>query len=67
MGVSAWHTHEFTADRLFVNMGRIKVVLYDDRADSPTYGLKNQIYSWRNQTGAGHHSSQSLAWRSQYY
>lgn len=34
--VSAWHRHGETTDRLFVNQGIVKVVLYDDRDDSPT-------------------------------
>lgn len=40
-GVSAWHAHEVTTDRLFVNHGMIKIVLYDARQDSSTYGLTN--------------------------
>lgn len=42
-GVSAWHTHEYTTDRLFVNFGTIKIVLYDSREDSPTYGNINEF------------------------
>jgi len=42
-GISAWHTHELTTDRLFVNAGTIKIVLYDGREDSPTYGLINEF------------------------
>ncbi|MGV3756801.1 MAG: cupin domain-containing protein [Verrucomicrobiota bacterium] len=40
-GLSAWHTHAVTIDRLFVNSGLVKVVLYDARADSPTYKMVN--------------------------
>lgn len=40
-GVSAWHTHQITLDRLFVNHGVIKVVLFDARKDSPTHGMIN--------------------------
>lgn len=36
--VSAWHAHALTTDRLFCALGRIKVVLYDGRSDSPTLG-----------------------------
>jgi dTDP-4-dehydrorhamnose 3,5-epimerase len=39
--VSAWHTHRETLDRLFVNLGQVKIVLYDAREDSPTRGLVN--------------------------
>jgi dTDP-4-dehydrorhamnose 3,5-epimerase len=40
-GLSAWHTHRFTTDRLFVNSGLVKLVLYDARVESPTYGMVN--------------------------
>jgi dTDP-4-dehydrorhamnose 3,5-epimerase len=40
-GVSAWHTHQVTIDRLFANHGLVKVVLYDARKDSPTHGRLN--------------------------
>ena len=42
-GVSAWHAHQHTTDRIFVNHGTIKVVLYDGRKDSPTYGKVNEF------------------------
>ena len=42
-GLSAWHSHAFTTDRLFVNHGTIRVVLYDGREDSPTYGKINEF------------------------
>lgn len=42
-GISAWHAHQFTTDRLFVNYGTIKVVLYDGREESPTYGKINEF------------------------
>ncbi len=41
--ISAWHAHEVTVDRLFVNQGMVKVVLYDARTDSPTYRLINEF------------------------
>jgi dTDP-4-dehydrorhamnose 3,5-epimerase len=37
-GVSAWHCHRSTTDRLFVTRGDVKLVLYDDRDGSPTHG-----------------------------
>lgn len=40
-GLSAWHTHRLTTDRLFVTSGQVKVVLYDARESSATYGLMN--------------------------
>jgi dTDP-4-dehydrorhamnose 3,5-epimerase len=40
-GVSAWHTHQLTTDRLFANHGLVKVVLYDARKGSPTRGRLN--------------------------
>jgi len=40
-GVSAWHTHLLTIDRLFANHGQVKVVLYDARKNSPTYQRLN--------------------------
>ncbi len=42
-GLSAWHAHQFATDRLFVNEGLIKVVLYDHRPGSPTHGLINEF------------------------
>ncbi|SOD94878.1 dTDP-4-dehydrorhamnose 3,5-epimerase family protein [Spirosoma fluviale] len=42
-GVSAWHAHESTTDRLFVTLGTMKIVLYDSRQDSPTFGQINEF------------------------
>jgi dTDP-4-dehydrorhamnose 3,5-epimerase len=42
-GLSAWHAHQHTTDRLFVSHGVIKIVLYDGREDSPTYGHINEF------------------------
>ena len=36
--IGAWSCHAKTIDRLFVNQGHLKVVLYDGREDSPTHG-----------------------------
>jgi dTDP-4-dehydrorhamnose 3,5-epimerase len=41
--VSAWHTHAETTDRLFASSGMAKVVLYDSRSRSPTFGLLNEF------------------------
>ena len=37
--LSAWHAHATTTDRLFAVTGQFRVVLFDARQDSPTYGL----------------------------
>jgi dTDP-4-dehydrorhamnose 3,5-epimerase len=44
-GVSAWHAHAETTDRIFVNHGMIRLVLYDARRDSPTFGLVQPVLS----------------------
>jgi dTDP-4-dehydrorhamnose 3,5-epimerase len=41
--VSAWHAHAETIDRLAVVAGTVKVVLYDNRAGSPTFGRINEL------------------------
>ena len=47
--ISAWHMHRETTDRLFVTQGQMKIVLYDDRADSATHSLVNEfcLGAWR--------------------
>ena len=42
-GVSAWHVHMDTTDRLFVNAGQVKIALYDSRPQSRTLGLVNEF------------------------
>ena len=42
-GLSAWHTHRETTDRLFVTDGLMRVVLYDARAGSRTHGQLNEL------------------------
>jgi dTDP-4-dehydrorhamnose 3,5-epimerase len=42
-GVSAWHAHELTRDRLFVAVGTMRIVLYDARSDSPSHGRVNEL------------------------
>jgi len=39
--ISAWHAHQSTTDRLFVSIGQLKIVLYDAREVSRTYGQIN--------------------------
>jgi dTDP-4-dehydrorhamnose 3,5-epimerase len=41
--ISAWHAHSITTDRLFVNKGTIRIVLYDSRKSSSTYKLINEF------------------------
>lgn len=40
--LSAWHAHAKTTDRLFVVTGQFKIVLFDARKDSSTYGLLSE-------------------------
>ena len=42
-GISAWHAHQFTTDRIFVSYGWAKMILFDAREDSPTYNLINEF------------------------
>jgi dTDP-4-dehydrorhamnose 3,5-epimerase len=42
--VKGWHVHHLHDDRIFISLGTIKVVLYDDRPDSPTYQMINEVY-----------------------
>jgi len=42
--VKAWHYHKKQTDNFTVIKGMMKVVLYDPRKDSPTYGLVNEIF-----------------------
>lgn len=37
-GLSAWHAHANTLDRLFVLQGHVRIVLFDNRPDSSTQG-----------------------------
>jgi dTDP-4-dehydrorhamnose 3,5-epimerase len=37
-GVTGWHAHAVTTDRLFCAAGRVRLSLYDGRKSSPTYG-----------------------------
>jgi dTDP-4-dehydrorhamnose 3,5-epimerase len=42
--IKGWVVHREQDDRLFISLGTIKIVLYDDRAESPTHGMVNEIY-----------------------
>jgi dTDP-4-dehydrorhamnose 3,5-epimerase len=41
--ISAWHVHRQTRDRLFVNHGAMRVVLFDARRGSSTYRGVNEF------------------------
>jgi len=42
--IKGWSIHENQVDRLYFVQGVAKVVLYDDREDSPTRGQINELY-----------------------
>lgn len=42
--VKAWHYHENQIDNFICLVGHIKLVLYDCREDSPTYGVINEFF-----------------------
>lgn len=42
--IKGWVVHREQDDRLFISLGTVKIVLYDDRADSPTHGMINEIF-----------------------
>jgi dTDP-4-dehydrorhamnose 3,5-epimerase len=39
-----WGLHKRHEDRYFILLGELEVVLYDQREDSPTYGLVSKVY-----------------------
>lgn len=41
--IGAWSCHSRSIDRIFVNEGHVKVVLYDGREDSATYRQLNEL------------------------
>ena len=42
--VKAWHYHKTQVDHFVVVHGMMKIVLYDDRAGSPTKGVVNEFF-----------------------
>jgi dTDP-4-dehydrorhamnose 3,5-epimerase len=42
--VKAWHYHKKQTDHFYVVRGIVKIALYDERKDSPTYGAVNELY-----------------------
>jgi dTDP-4-dehydrorhamnose 3,5-epimerase len=42
--VKGFVLHKTYSDRLFFSSGTVKAVLYDDREDSPTHGMLNELH-----------------------
>ncbi len=42
--VKGWHYHKIQTDRFICLQGMAKVVLYDSRPESPTYGRINEFF-----------------------
>jgi dTDP-4-dehydrorhamnose 3,5-epimerase len=42
--IGAWSCHAKTVDRLFINQGHVKIVLYDGREDSVTQGRIMELH-----------------------
>lgn len=42
--IKGWVVHREQDDRLFISQGTLRIVLYDDRADSPTYKMLNELF-----------------------
>jgi dTDP-4-dehydrorhamnose 3,5-epimerase len=43
--IGAWSCHAKSIDRLFVNQGHLKVVLFDGREHSPTFGRIAELHA----------------------
>jgi len=43
--IGAWSCHAKTIDRLFVNQGHLKIVLYDGREESATHGRIMELHA----------------------
>jgi dTDP-4-dehydrorhamnose 3,5-epimerase len=43
--IGAWSCHTKSIDRLFVNQGHLKVVLFDGREESPTFGRIMELHA----------------------
>lgn len=42
--IKAWHMHEIQTDSMCVISGRAKLVIYDAREESPTYGAIDEFF-----------------------
>ena len=47
--VKAWHFHKIQRDFVTCVKGMIKIVLYDKREDSPTFGTVQEIFAGEHQ------------------
>ncbi len=50
--VKGWHLHSVQEDHLVCVTGMVKLVLYDYREESPTYGVLNEIFMGERQQRA---------------
>lgn len=46
--VKGWHYHKIQCDNMVVISGMMKIVLYDSREDSPTFGKINEFFMGEN-------------------
>ena len=53
--IGAWSCHAKTIDRLFVNHGHLKLVLYDGREESPTFGRIMELHAGDARPAFVHH------------
>ena len=49
--VKAWHYHRQQTDHFYVIKGMVKIALYDQREDSPTHGVVNELYLGEHRPG----------------
>lgn len=49
--VKAWHRHNKQTDHFYVIKGTVKIALYDERKDSPTYQAINELYLGEHNPG----------------
>jgi len=49
--VKAWHYHKIQTDHFYVIKGLVKVALYDQREDSATKGIVNELYLGEHRPG----------------
>ena len=49
--VKAWHYHKKQTDHFYVIRGVVKIALCDQREDSPSYGVVNELYLGEHNPG----------------
>ena len=54
--VKGWHYHKLQRDNMTVIKGMAKIVLYDSRPESPTYGETNEFFDGRAEPRAHQHT-----------